>query len=129
MASRDQERAALAYQHVSDIGKLDDGARKKYASIVHAMVPLLQTAGLCQALHFARSRSNETQRRIVEHLAGQLERVNPAIRSGDALLERARKAELAEYLQLTDEAMASAAWYRRMVQGVLGIDQSDAEGD
>lgn len=130
MPTRDQERAALAYEHVSRyVGDKSKPTAKKYAAIVHALPTLLQTAGLCQALHFAQSRSDKTQRRIVDDLAAQLKHVNPAIDGGEALLERVRKADLAEYLQLTDEAMACAAWYRRLVQGVLNIEAGDGVDD
>lgn len=131
MATRDQQRAALAYDHVKTYApsdKDDDkkkAQRKKYATMVHALAPLLQTAGLCQALHFAKSRSDKDQQIIVEHFAEQLGRVNSSIKTGEQLLERARKADLAEYLQLTDEAIACAAWYRRLVQGVLKIEAGD----
>lgn len=129
MAMRDQERAALAYKHVDAYARGGDGPKKKYATIVHKMPSLLQSAGLCQALHFAKSRPDEDQRRYVDHLAEQLSRCigGKTPLSGDQLLERVRRASLGEYLQLTDEAMACAAWYRRLVQGVLKIDA--AEGD
>lgn len=136
MATRDQERAALAYEHVSAYLTKDKKRQKKYASIVHALPSLLQSAGLCQALYFADSRGDEDQRAIIDHLAVQLARVSPTLggkptlkKSGDALLERARKAELTEYLALTDEAMACAAWYRRLVQGVLKIEAADKDSD
>lgn len=131
MATRDQQRAAMAYDDVASFqnkqtGKNKPGA-KKYATIVHKLPSLLQTAGLCQALHFIKSRNDDDQKEMLEHLAGQLGRVNSQITNGETLLLRARKADLPEYLQLTDEAMACAAWYRRLVQGVLKIDASEAE--
>lgn len=129
MASRDRERAAKAYTHVSayldEQGSPKKGA-KKYATIVHKLPSLLQSAGLCQALHFASTRDAEMQK-IVGHLATQLNRVNPKIKTADDLLARAREADLTEYLQLTQEAVACAGWYRRMVQGVLKVEAGDEE--
>ena len=128
MATRDQERAKVAFEHVHRYEADPKGAKaKKYATMVHKLPALLQTAGLCQALHFASTRDEE-QRRLVEDLAVQLRRVNAKIQTGKDLLERSRTAELGEYLQLTDEAMACAAWYRRLVQGVLKIEAADADG-
>jgi len=117
----------MAYEHVIEFdGKGDIEARaKKYGSMIHKMPALLQTAGLCQALHFVQARGDDDQRKIVLHLARQLHRVNSYIVDAKTLLERARKAELEEYLQLTDEAMACAAWYRRLVQGILKVDASE----
>lgn len=132
MASRDQQRAALAYDHVSRYLDANGGTKasaKKYATIVHKMPALLQSAGLCQALHFAESRKDEDQRAYVGHLAAQL---SPCLGldkplDGKQLLDRVRRASLPEYLVLTDEAMACAAWYRRLVQGVLKIDHAEAD--
>lgn len=142
MPSRDQQRAARAYTHIARYLEKDDknverppqddktkAKAKKYASMVYAMAPLLQSAGLCQALHFAYSRNHPEQRQLVEDLASQLGYRSPEIKSGEDLLKRARSAELAEYLVLTDEALACIAWYRRLVQGALKIDPSDADGE
>lgn len=120
----------MAYEHVSAFAGDDKEARaKKYGTMIHKLPALLQTAGLCQALHFVQARGDDDQRKIVAQLASQLSRVNGAIKDGPSLLERARKAELEEYLQLTDEAMACAAWYRRLVQGILKVDASDESSD
>lgn len=123
MATLDQDRAALAFKHVSELageGKKEDA--DKYASIVHKLPSLLASAGLCQAIHFVESRSDDKrahQKKLVDHLAAQLHRVDRTIISSEDLLKRVRGADLALYLRLTDEAIACAAWYRRMVQAVL----------
>ncbi|MCS6900515.1 MAG: type III-B CRISPR module-associated protein Cmr5 [Myxococcales bacterium] len=128
MPSRDQERAALAFDHVSQFtGENNKAKAKKYGTMIHKLPALLQTAGLCQTMHFIQSRGDEDQKKILEHLAVQLRRVNHAIQNADSLLARVRQAELPEYLQLTDEAMACAAWYRRMVQGVLKVEAGEED--
>jgi CRISPR-associated protein Cmr5 len=122
----DQERAKLAFAHVTTVkGWPEEARRKKYASIVHGMPALLRSAGLSQALHFVRSRKQPDQRLFLEHLAAQLERIDQGIRSADVLLERVREADLTGYLRLTQEALASVNWYRRFVQGELGIQAGD----
>lgn len=129
MATLDQRRAALAFEHVSELVG-DAKNAQKYASMVHKLPALLASAGLCQALHFVESRSDEQrahQRKLVDHLAKQLERTDPKITSAAKLLERARQANLAEYLRLTEETIACAAWYRRMVQAVLKMEATDAD--
>ncbi len=119
MAMLDQQRAALAFEHVS---KLDESAKDKYATIVHKLPALLTSAGLCQALHFIQARGNDGQKQVLKHLAVQLKRVDPKIVDESTLLRAARTAELGTYLRLSREAFACAAWYRRMVQGVLKIE-------
>jgi CRISPR-associated protein Cmr5 len=131
MATLDQRRAALAFEHVSElVGDARKAEAKKYASMVHKLPALLVSAGLCQALHFVESRSDETrahQRKLVDHLAKQIERTDPEITSAAKLLDRARDADLASYLRLTEETIACAAWYRRMVQAVLKMEATDAD--
>ena len=117
MPTLDQERAAIAHGHVSARRKLPAADWDKYKTMIHKLPSLLQTAGLCQTLHFARSRSDKVQKAVVDDLAAQLHRVNAKISTADELLAVARSADLDEYLRLTDEAMACAAWYRRLVQG------------
>lgn len=126
MATRDQDRASLAFKHVDQF-KPNTKEAKKYATVVHKLPALLQTAGLCQALHFVQSRKDVSQNELVTHMAEQLHRVNESIKDPASLMTRVRQADLSEYLQLTDEAMACAAWYRRMVQGVLKIEAGEEE--
>jgi CRISPR-associated protein Cmr5 len=128
MATLDQQRAMLAFDHVSQVSRLDEGRRKKYASMVHAMPTLLRSAGLSQALHFVASRSDENQRELLAHFAAQLRRVDGTIVGTAELLDRVRGANLSLYLRLTNEALACATWYRRFVQGMLKIEAGDSNG-
>lgn len=128
MPTRDQQRAALAFEHVSRFEPKTDPA-KKYATMVHKLPALITSAGLCQALHFVKSRGNDDQKKLLEDLARQLVRVDSKIKDADSLLRRVREAELPEYLRLTHEARVCASWYRRMVQGVLKIDASESDGE
>jgi CRISPR-associated protein Cmr5 len=127
MHTLDQRRAAMAYAHVGDVAGTDEGDRQKYASMVHTFPALLASAGLCQALHFVESRSKESQRLLVQHLARQLQRVDGTIGSPGDLLDRARSADITAYLRLTEEATQCAAWYRRMVQAVLQLEAIDGD--
>jgi CRISPR type III-B/RAMP module-associated protein Cmr5 len=128
MATLDQARAALAFEHIQKVKDWKEDERDKYASIVHGMPALIRSAGLSQALHFVRSRKDKNQRAFLGHLAEQLARVDTEIRSDEALLARVRGAELAGYLRLTREALACVGWYRRFVQGELGIQAGEADG-
>lgn len=121
MATLDQARATLAFAHIADVKKLEKAQREKYESIVQAMPALLRSAGLSQALHFVRSRKDSSQQLFLDHLAAQLTRVDAGIDGNkEKLLDTVRKAELAGYLRLTQEALACVSWYRRFVQGELG---------
>lgn len=125
MATLEQTRARSAYDHVNTFTPQSPEA-KKYGTMVHKLPALIQAAGLCQALHFVQSRGNDDQKKLLDHLAEQLRRVDAKIADSGALLRRVREAELGVYLRLTHEALACAGWYRRMVQGVLKVDPGDA---
>ena len=129
MATLEQRRARLAFDHVNDVkARRSPAAQKKYGSMVHAMPTLLRSAGLSQALHFVASRSDENQRLLLDHLAVQLHRIDESIDGPEKLLARVREVELPRYLRLTSEALACATWYRRFVQGVLRVEAGDSDG-
>jgi len=127
MPTLEQQRAALAFTHVSEIERKPDEDRKKYAAIVHKLPSLLRTAGLCQTLEFVHSRKGAYQVPL-SHLAAQLTRSHPPLKGGvTELLAVSRQADLPLYQRLTHEAIACADWYRRFVQSVLKIDPADVE--
>jgi CRISPR-associated protein Cmr5 len=133
MATRDQQRAQMAWEHVQSVTTQNEKQQKRYGSTVHGLPALIRNAGLSQALHFVLSRKHDEAKKVLQHLAAQLKRVDARIdtqRDGgvDGLLDSVRKADLGMYLRLTQEALACVNWYKRFVQGVLGVEASD-EGD
>ena len=121
MATLDQRRAQAAYADVMAVQAMGNEAQRKYGSMVHALPALLRRAGLSQSLHFVKSRNNEFQRLILDHLAGQLRQVDGAINGRDSLLRKAREADLPLYARLSREALACITWYQRFVQGELDV--------
>lgn len=107
----------------------DAAERKRYGNTVHSLPALIRNAGLSQALHFVRSRRKAECDLVLDHLASQLARVDPTIRDRESLLNRVRLAELGKYLRLTQEALACVHWYKRFVQGELGVESSDDGAD
>ena len=127
MRTLEQDRASLAHDHVSEF-EPQSAPAKKYGTMVHKMPSLLMSAGLCQSIHYVASRGDDHQKRLLDHLATQLQRVDGGIGDRETLLDRVRQAELPLYLRLTHEALACASWYRRMVQGVLKVEPGE-EGE
>lgn len=134
MASLDQLRAQVAFKHVTDVNTWDEGEREKYRSTIMSLPALVRSAGLSQALHFVYSRANGSKpgekpwnRKLLAQLAEQLARVDATlfVAGKDAddgpMLEAVRKADLAKYLRLTQETLASVNWYVRFVQGELKV--------
>lgn len=123
----EQQRAALAYQHVQKVPR-DDKSKDTYGSMAQKLPVLIRTAGLCQAVHFVRSRKKEILDTLLDHVAEQLTRVDSGITNGGSLCNRVRNAELSQYLWLTREALASAEWYSRLSQSELGVDRGTDTG-
>lgn len=121
----EQQRAALAFQHVQEVPEDDQKARDLYGSMAQKLPVLIRTAGLCQAVHFVRSRKKPILDKLLNHVAGQLQRVDETITDGTSLCDRVRTVELSQYLWLTREALASAEWYSRLSQSELGVDRAE----
>jgi len=117
MQTQDQKYAAKVFEQVSNIPA---GDRKKYGSMAHKLPVLVRTAGLAQALAFVDSRSEEPQKRLLEHLA---ETVGAGTK--EELLNRSRTTPLEEYMRLTQEVVAALLWYKRFAQSVLGVEAGE----
>jgi CRISPR-associated protein Cmr5 len=116
----EQQRAAMAFGHLAEVtGERD---RKNYGGMALKLSALIRSAGLCQALHFVKSRpSKPALGTLLNHLAEQLRRIDPAITDGASLCTHAREADVASYVWLTREALASVSWYGRLARSEWGI--------
>ncbi len=134
----EQKRASLAFGHVQAIAEKypskDAPERQQYGTLAAKLPALIQAAGLCQAVHFVRSRRPKKENQpdlptlLLSHLADQLQRVDRKIKNADSLCEQIREAPTAAYLWLSREAVASATWYARLAKSELGVDVT-AEAD
>lgn len=116
-----QQRAALAYQHIHGLLGRSEEDRVRYGSMAQKLPILIRTAGLCEALHFVRSRDKPILGELLDHLARQLARTDPAVGDGASLCVRVRQADITQYLWMTREALAAAEWYARLAQSELGV--------
>ena len=124
----EQQRAALAYEQLQAVRQRSEQERLHYAGMAQKLPVLIRTAGLCQALHFVKSRPGRpVLAELLDHLAAQLRRTDAAIIDGAALCERARLADLTHYLWMTREALSSAEWYARLSQSELGVERGAGE--
>lgn len=123
--TKEQERAALAYQHVS---ALKEGEKKVYGTLALKLPALLRSSGLCQTVHFIKSRNDKATQAahtFLGHLGEQLKRVDPEISDMETLCERSRKAQFATYLWLSREALAVATWYARLAKSELKVESGE----
>lgn len=115
----EQERAAMAYGHVQLVKDEDD--QKRYGAMAQKLPSLIRSAGLCQAIHFVKSRRKSALNTLLDHLGKQLSRVDAGITDMNSLCDGARTADLAGYVWLTREALASVSWYGRLARSEWGI--------
>jgi CRISPR-associated protein Cmr5 len=120
----EQQRAAMAYGHVQQVPA---DSRESYGGMAQKLPVLLRTAGLCQALHFVRSRGKDALNLLLDHLAQQMQRAHAGINDGESLCKAVRSADLPTYLWLSREALASAEWYARLSQSELHVERGTAE--
>ncbi|HEX3555845.1 MAG TPA: type III-B CRISPR module-associated protein Cmr5 [Thermoanaerobaculia bacterium] len=123
----EQQRAALAFQHVQEV--TDKADQRVYGSMAQKLPALIRTAGLCQALHFVKSRGKDPLKTFLWHLSQQLHRVDPDIADMESLCTQARTAGLAHYVWLTRETLASVTWYARLSRSEWGILPGDEPKD
>lgn len=121
-----QKRAALAFQHVEPLSlpTADATERDEYGTMAQKLPVLIRTAGLCQALHFVKSRKKPALTRLLDHLAQQMKRTDAGISDAKSLCEKVREADLSTYVWMSREALASAEWYARLSQSELNVDRT-----
>jgi len=115
----EQQRAAMAHRHVQQV--TDKEQQKLYGSMAQKLPALIRGAGLCQALHFVKSRGKPALNVLLDHLGEQLHRVDSGIGNMGTLCETAREADLAQYVWLTRETLASVSWYGRLARSEWGV--------
>lgn len=115
----EQQRAAMAYAHVG--GVTDDKERKLYGAMAQKLPALIRNSGLCQALHFVKSRGKPPLNNLLIHLGQQLKRVDSDIEGIDSLCAKVREADVTKYVWLTQEALSSVSWYGRLARSEWGI--------
>jgi CRISPR-associated protein Cmr5 len=119
MQTRDQKYAVDAFERVSLIHKKGKDFYDKYGAMAHKLPVLIRTAGLAQALAFVEARGKEPHHRLLSDLAETVGKNNK-----NDLLSRAQKADLSEYIYLTQQVTTALLWYKRFAQSVLDVDAS-----
>ena len=109
MATREQERAQMAYSKVSPRANGADEA--DYMRFAKSFPALIQSCGLAQALAFAQAKKHES---YLNDLATVMKVGNSA-----DLASRARDSALSEYQRYSREALAAATWLKRYAEALL----------
>lgn len=133
MQTRDQKLAFAVYNRMQSLqSDLTDSQQKQYGSMAHKLPVLIRTAGLSQALAFVEARHKQQPKSPVPpqlRLLRDLEHVlhENGMLTGTNLFATVRKAELGDYMRLTQHTMAALLWFKRYAQSVLGVQQGEYE--
>jgi len=120
MKTREQRYAAGVLILIERVG---EGEKTAYGSMAHQLPVLIRTAGLAQALAFVQSRRDTSQQRLLADLASVI-----GYATSEDLLKASRDASLADYMRITQNALAALLWFKRFAQSVLKV-TADQRGD
>jgi CRISPR-associated protein Cmr5 len=123
----EQQRATMAFEHLKAVTEKKE--QKLYGAMAQKLPALIRSAGLCQALYFVKSRGKDPLNTLLEHLGQQMQRVDPGITGRESFCDKARESDLAHYVWLTREALASVNWYGRLARSEWGILPGDDSGE
>ncbi len=126
LITRDQRYAAVIYGQVNEVLGRDKHEQEDYGRLANHLPVLVKKAGLAQALSFAESRGDSGDKQLLNDLQVAINDISG--RRID-LMERSRKAELSEYLWLTQQVMTALHWYKRFARSVLNVNQGDEGRD
>ena len=123
LKTRDQQYAAVIYGQVIELEPEKDNPKgKEYGRLANHLPVLVKKAGLAQALSFAEAKAGDGDRQLLDDLETAINRIS---KKSINLSDRSRKAELAEYLWLTQQVMTALHWYKRFAQSVLNVKPGD----
>lgn len=113
MATREQQRARLAYSQVSP--HRDAEGEADYLRFAKSFPALIQSCGLAQAIAFAEAKKQE----------GYLEDLSAVMNIGSEreLARQSRESALSDYQRHSREALAAAGWVKRYAEALLKGDE------
>ena len=127
LTTRDQRYAKAIYEQVVKLEPQKDNEWvKDYGRLANYLPVLVKKAGLAQALSFAEAKGGAGDKRLLEDLQTAINEIGGRQIN---LMESSRKAEISEYLWLTQQVMTALHWYKRFVQSVLNVKQGDEGRD
>lgn len=136
MQSKEQQRAKSAYTRIENTANSFQGDEKsiktqknEYGSMAHKLPVIIRSAGLAQALAFVNSRGKNPHHALLDDIAHTLSNVNNQfsnLNNRDSLAERSHKAQLSEYMKLTQEILAICLWYKRFAESILEVESGES---
>lgn len=110
MQTREQRYVSIIHRQVEAMEN-DAENKEKYKTMTKNLPVLVRSAGLIQALYFAKTR-NKGSEKLVEHLSKVLEQDGLNLQNRD-LSKYLETASLDEYILLTEKTLLALNWYKR----------------
>lgn len=126
MATRDQARAAAAYEKIAAQAQSPEKFKKKYGGLCLKFPAMIQQNGLCQALAFLEAKAagkenpQESEHALFLRDLAQVVLANGTA-TGGRLAQLARTEPLGRYQWLTMETRECAVWMKRYAEAVLRV--------
>ncbi len=124
-ATRDQQRAQMAFSAIEDYAGRSEEEKEKYKSLILGLPALIHDCGLCQTVAFLQAKATAKggihHRGVLNDLCGMLLQ-GPEDTKYDRLGAEVRKAELPRYQQLSMDALRAAEYLKRFAEAFLSGD-------
>ena len=122
MATREQERAAFAWDSVQDQGK-------DYRNLVKSAPAMVMSNGLMQTLAFLKGKGSNHHIAVLEHIIGWLhwKKILDSHEFANAMNNLYGMSSF-EYQRATDEALGILKWLRHLADAVI-TDNGAREGE
>jgi len=117
----EQKRAALAWKKIEEVREKEN-FQEKYCSAVLKAPAMIMTNGLGPTLAFLRSRKEEAEDILYEHISAWLKSPDAPISwtsTKDDIMERIVEEDSIVYRQATQEALMFVTWLKRFAQARL----------
>lgn len=122
MRTRSQEMAEKVFSKVQTYSNKEKSKQTEYGSMAHKLPILIHQAGLAQAVEFVKTRDKDAHKDLLRHLGETL-----GYGDTEKFAEKCRKAELLEYIHLTNRALDALIWYKRFAKSVLGVEADEGQ--
>ena len=123
--SIEQQRAAIAWQHIQDLDSVSD----EYLSLVRGISAMVVMNGFGQTLAFllAKGTGGNHHQKLARHLADWLlrDKAEKGPRTPAVLMEKIMENDHKSYRQLRGEGLAYLVWLKRFAEARRKMDDSD----
>lgn len=121
MSTRDQQRARMAYESVTQVEEKKDWTAG-FGRQCLRLPSLIHECGLCQTVAFLEAKAKGNTETYYYQVLSALVRTSNLDDSVPEFAGRVRSAGMKEYQWMTRESMICAQWLKRYAEAILKVD-------